>query len=118
MQRKIKSLIGFSIGATDVEIEEVKRFYFDDLTWTVRYLFGETGSWLDNSRVLISPQALLSPYWKNKVFSVNLTKGKIKLNANIDTERPVARQHEIGMYNYHPYYEANLQNYYGKFING
>ncbi len=103
MQRKIKSLIGFSIGATDGEIGEVKELYFDDLTWTVRYLIVETGSWLNNRKVLIAPQALLKPDWENKVFPVNLTKEQIKNSPDIDTEYPVSRQHEIEMYNYYPW---------------
>lgn len=103
MKRKIKSLIGFSIGATDGEIGEVKDFYFDDLSWTVRYLIVETGSWLNNRRVLISPQSLLTPDWENKIFPVNLTKDKIKNSPNIDTELTVSRQHEIEMYAYYPW---------------
>lgn len=103
MQRNIKSLIGFSIGATDGEIGEVTDLYFDDHTWTVRYLIVETGNWLNNRKVLISPQALLTPDWENKIFPVNLTKDQIKNSPDIDTERPVSRQHEIEMHNYYPW---------------
>lgn len=42
MKRSVKSLVGFAIGATDGEIGKVKEFYFDDRTWTIRYLFAET----------------------------------------------------------------------------
>ena len=78
MKRSINSLIGYAIGATDGEIGKVKEFYFDDLTWTVRYLVVETGNWLNGRKVLLSPQALLTPDWKNEVFPINLTKEKIK----------------------------------------
>ena len=103
MKRSIKSLIGFSMGATDGEIGKVKEFYFDDLTWTVRYLVVETGNWLNGRKVLISPQALLTPDWNNEVFPINLTKEKIKNSPNIDTEKSVSRQHEIEMYDYYPW---------------
>ncbi|MEO8764286.1 MAG: PRC-barrel domain-containing protein [Ginsengibacter sp.] len=103
MKRGINSLIGYAIGATDGEIGKVKEFYFDDLTWTVRYVIVETGNWLNSRKVLISPQALLTPDWKNEVFPVNLTKEKIKNSPNIDTEQPVSRQHEIEMYEYYPW---------------
>ncbi len=103
MQRNIKSLIGFSMGATDGEIGKVKEFYFDDLTWTVRYVVVETSNWLNGRKVLIAPQALLTPDWKNEIFPVNLTKEKIKNSPNIDTEQPVSRQHEIEMYEYYPW---------------
>ncbi len=103
MKRNIKSLIGYTLGATDGEIGKVKEFYFDDESWTIRYLIVETGNWLNGRKVLISPQALLSPDWKNKVFPVNVTKEKIKNSPNIDTEQPVSRQHEIEMYEYYPW---------------
>ena len=103
MKRSINSLIGYAIGATDGEIGKVKEFYFDDLTWTVRYVIVETGNWLNGRKVLISPQALLAPDWKNEVFPINLTKEKIKNSPNIDTEQPVSRQHEIEMYEYYPW---------------
>jgi uncharacterized protein YrrD len=103
MQRNIKSLIGFSMGATDGEIGKVEEFYFDDLTWTVRYLVVETGNWLNGRKVLIAPQALLTPDWMNEIFPINLTKEKIKNSPNIDTEQPVTRQHEIEMYEYYPW---------------
>ena len=50
MQRNINSLIGYDIGATDGEIGKVKEFYFDDNTWTIRYLIvkqavGYSGAW-------------------------------------------------------------------------
>ena len=91
------------MGATDGEIGKVKEFYFDDLTWTVRYLVVETGNWLNGRKVLIAPQALLTPDWNNEVFPINLTKEKIKNSPNIDTEKPVSRQHEIEMYDYYPW---------------
>lgn len=98
MKRNIKSLIGFNIGATDGGIGRVNEFYFDDETWTIRYLIVETGSWLFGRKVLISPIALSTPDWKNKIFPINLTKEQIKNSPDIDTERPVSRQQELEIY--------------------
>lgn len=103
MKRKIKSLIGFTIGATDGEIGKVKEFYFDDKTWTIRYLIVETGSWLFGRKILLSPQALLTPDWENEVFPVNLTMDQIKGSPEIDTEKPVSRQQEMELYGYYPW---------------
>ncbi len=64
------------MGATDGEIGKIKEFYFDDQSRTIRYLIVETGSWFNGRKVLISPQALLTPDWKNEVFPINLTKTK------------------------------------------
>jgi len=55
------------MGATDSEIGKVNEFYFDDQSWTIRYLIVETGNWFNGRKVLISPQALLAPDWKNEV---------------------------------------------------
>ena len=103
MNRSVKSLVGYAMGATDGEIGNVKEFYFDDHTWTIRYLIVETGNWLNERKILISPQALLKPDWEGKVFPVNLTKEQIKNSPNIDTEQPVSRQQEILLNDYYPW---------------
>ena len=101
MKHSIKSLIGFTIGATDGDIGLVKDFYFEDNSWIVRYLVIETGSWQKGRKVLISPDAILTPDWKNKTFPINLSKEQIKNSPDIDTELPVYRQQEIKLYNHY-----------------
>jgi uncharacterized protein YrrD len=113
MKRSIKSLIGFTMGATDGEIGKVKEFYFDDETWTIRYLVVDTGTWLSGRVVLISPEALLSPDWVNKTFPVNLTKDQIKNSPDINTEVPVSRQEEIKLRTYYPWVAYWGSGYYG-----
>lgn len=103
MKRNIKSLIGFTMGATDGTIGEVTDFYFDDQTWTVRYLVVETGSWLSGRKVLISTEALHQTDWDNQVFPVNLTIDQVKSSPDIDTEQPVSRQQEMELYDHYPW---------------
>lgn len=103
MIHNIKSLTGFSIGATDGEIGKVKEFYFDDETWAIRYLIVETGSWLFGRKVLISPHAIVNSDWENKIFKVNLTKEHVRNSPDIDTDKPVSRQHEILLSEYYPW---------------
>lgn len=43
MKRSIKSLLGYTMKETDGEIGEVEEFYFDDKSWTIRYLIVKTG---------------------------------------------------------------------------
>ncbi len=107
MKRSIKSLEGYSLKETDGEIGEVDEFYFDDLSWTIRYLVVKTGNWLSGRKVLISPEALLPPDWENENFPVNLTKQQIKDSPDIDTDKPVSRQHEEELssyYTWNPYW--------------
>ncbi len=112
MQRNIKSLIGYSIGATDGEIGQVKEFYFDDLTWDVRYVIVETGNWLNGRKVIIAPEALLNPDWKNEVFPVNLSKEQIQKSPNIDTDKPVSRQQEIALYGHYAWQRYGGNGFY------
>ena len=58
MHYSVKNLKGYAIGARDGDIGKVDDFYFDDGFWTIRYLVAETGNWLLNRKVLISPFAL------------------------------------------------------------
>jgi uncharacterized protein YrrD len=95
--------MGFTMGATDGDIGKVKDFYFDDVTWTIRYLVVETGNWLSNRKVLISPEALLQVDWANETFPVNLTKEQIKKSPDVDTDQPVSRQHELKLYAHYPW---------------
>ena len=103
MKRRLESLNGFTIGGTDGEIGKVKEFYFDDDSWTVRYIIVETGSWLFGRKVLLSPHAVTKTDWEEKVFMVNLTMEQIKNSPNIDTDKPVSRQHERALYGYYPW---------------
>jgi sporulation protein YlmC with PRC-barrel domain len=115
MQRNVNSLIGFTIGATDGEIGKVEEFYFDDETWTLRYLIVKTGGWLLGRKVLISPTALLSPDWEHHTFPARLTQEEVKHSPDIDTDKPVSRQHELELYNHYswPYEVPVGVGFYG-----
>jgi sporulation protein YlmC with PRC-barrel domain len=101
MQRTSSNLIGNNLDATDGEIGKVEDFYFDDHTWTIRYLIVKTGSWLSEMEVLISSQALLKHSWESGIFPVNLSRGQVRDSPAIDTHRPVSRQHEEQLANYY-----------------
>jgi sporulation protein YlmC with PRC-barrel domain len=102
MQHSLRSMIGFSIKATDGDVGKVDEFYFDDATWTIRYMIAETGSWLSDRKVLISLVALGKPDWESRTFPVNLTCDQVRNSPDIDMERPVYRQHEAEL---HAYYQ-------------
>jgi hypothetical protein len=108
MLRNMKDLEGLSLGATDGVIGEVKNFYFDDEAWVIRYLVVETGDKREDRRVLISPIAIGRPDWSQKVFPVSLTKEQVRGSPDIDTDKPVSRQQEMGYLGYYGY-----GNYWG-----
>jgi len=67
MQHSLRSIIGFSIRPP-MATGKVHEFYFDDATWTIRYMVVETGSWLSGRKVLISLAALGKPDWSHVRF--------------------------------------------------
>ena len=89
------------MSATDGVIGEVEDFYFDDETWTIRYLVVKTGSWLSGREVLISPAVLKNRNWVNHAIPVNLTKAQIENSPDIDTKKPVSHQQEVELYGHY-----------------
>jgi hypothetical protein len=109
MLRSIKDMENYSIGATDGVIGRVKDFYFDDAAWVIRYLVVETDDWLSQQRkVLISPMAIGQPNWSEEIFPVSITRAQVRNSPDIDTDKPVSRQHEMGYLGYYGY-----PNYWG-----
>jgi len=111
MQRNINSLVGYNMRATDGIIGEVEDFYFDDESWAIRYLILKTGNWISGRKVLISISALEKTTWKMGLFPVNLTKEQINSSPDIDTDKPVFRQHEKTLndyYDWQSYWEGGF----------
>ena len=108
MVRNINSLIGYSVKATDGTIGIVDDFYFDDETWTIRYLIVKTGHASSARKMLMTPGALVKNGITPDVFSVNLTMDQILKSPDIDTDKPVSRQREA-IINQHHHWE----NYWG-----
>ena len=108
MLRSMHDLEDYAIRATDGPIGHVKDFYFDDEAWVIRYLVVDTGSWLSSRKVLISPISIGHPNWTEKILPVSITKEQVKNSPEIDTEKPVSRQHEIQYLRHYgyPYYWA------------
>jgi hypothetical protein len=106
MLRSMSNLEDYAIHATDGNIGHVKDFYFDDVAWVIRYFVVETGNWLLSRKVLISPMSFGKPNWRDRVLPVSITKEQVKNSPDIDTEKPVSRQHEIQHLGYYgfPYY--------------
>ena len=107
MLRKVTQLQGGPLQARDGEIGTVEQLYFDDETWTIRYLVVNTGSWLAGRRVLISPIAVGQTDWESGQMEVGLTKQQVERSPDIFTDQPVSRQHEtefLGYYGYPMYW--------------
>jgi uncharacterized protein YrrD len=105
MLRSASHLKGTTIAATDGDIGSVQDLYFDDLTWTIRYLMVDTGTWLPGRQVLISPRSVGTVADDERI-PVALTKRQVENSPSVDTDRPVDRQYEeeYSRYYGYPYY--------------
>jgi len=120
MLRELRNMLGFAIAATDGGVGHATDFYFDDEAWVIRYLVVETGRWLSGRKVLISPMAIGEPNWKLETFPTRLTREQVRNSPDIDTDKPVSRQHELeysGFYGY-PYYWGGSGLWGGQYFPG
>ncbi|TEA77607.1 PRC-barrel domain-containing protein [Allopusillimonas ginsengisoli] len=103
MLRKVSSIKGYAIQATDGELGSVKEAYFDDERWGIRYLVVETGSWLSRRSVLISPFSIQDIDDTDELIHVSLSMDQVKNSPDIDTHQPVSRQLEGEFSDYYGY---------------
>ena len=89
---------GLTIAAIDGDLGSVADLYFDDLSWTVRYLVVDTGSWLPGRQALISP---LSVREAGDKILVDLTQAQVKDSPPVETDKPVDRQREEAIARYY-----------------
>ena len=106
MLRNLKSLIGYSLLATDGEIGHCKDFLFEDDNLKVRYFEANTGKWLFGRLVLLSPVSINTIKDKEDRIEVSLSKKEIKGSPALATHEPVSMQYEQDLHAYFgwPYY--------------
>ena len=78
MERSIKQIYGDTLDASDGKIGHVKDVRFDAEQWAIRYLVADTGSWMPERLVLISPYALGPLSRSRTALPLNLTRGQIE----------------------------------------
>ena len=69
----------------------------------MRYVVVDTGGWLSERKVLLSPIAFREMDWEHKRITAALTKAQVEKSPDIDTDKPVSRQHETAYYGYYGY---------------
>ncbi len=89
---------GLTIAAVDGDLGGVADLYFDDLSWTVRYLVVDTGTWLPGRQVLISP---LSVREAGDKILVDLNQEQVKGSPPVESDKPVNRQQEEAIARYY-----------------
>jgi len=83
MLRGIGDLRRFTVAATDGTLGSVRDVYFDDRSWSVRYLVVDAGNWLPGRRVLVSPIPVRSP--GSTTLHVALSKQQVAASPDVNT---------------------------------
>ena len=98
MNRSLGKWVDGNVQAKDGDVGTLEQFYFDDLTWTLRYMAVRTGGKRAGRNVLVSLAALGNPDWKQRVFPVTLTLAQVRDCPSIGNEEVVSRQHEVDLH--------------------
>ncbi len=103
MMNSVKRLDGATIHALDGEIGKVTEVYFDDEKWVIRYLIVDTGTWLAERKVLISPYSVMHPMQVDGPIRLMLNREQVKHSPDVDTHQPVSRRHESEVLRHYSY---------------
>ncbi len=106
-----KALIGQIAEGGDGTVGIVSDLLFDDVSWSVRWIVVDTGSWLPGRRVLLPPVAFGQPDSATRRIPVTLTMTQVKDSPDVDIDMPVSRQIEASVYNHYgwaPYWEGAM----------
>jgi sporulation protein YlmC with PRC-barrel domain len=106
---RLSELQRYDLYATDGKIGPLEDVYFDDATWTVRYMVAKAGNWLTGRRALISTVAIGGIDEKKSEIYVELSREQIKDSPPLDSKKPVSRQYEADYFRYYgwpPYWET------------
>jgi uncharacterized protein YrrD len=102
MLHKFLRVHGIPVHATDGDIGTVHDLYFDDQHWAVRYLVVNTGAWLLDRRVLISPMSVVKE-WNVAKLPLTITKDQVRNSPVPETHPPRSRQYETSLLRHYGY---------------
>jgi hypothetical protein len=95
MLRSATKIIGHRLSALDGDIGHCTDFLLDDQRWTLRYMVVETGAWLSNRRVLISPLALNKADWTSRRLVLEGTREQVETAPIWHPDTVVSAEHEL-----------------------
>ncbi len=93
MLHSVKRLRGQAIVATDGAVGFIVDLYFDDRSWTVRYLVLDTGRPMPQRQVLVAPSWVV-PGGDERIH-VKLTRKQLERCPGLDEDKPVFLQHDM-----------------------
>lgn len=109
MLRRAETVRGHTLVGRDGEIGKITDLYFDDQSWRVRYFVVDTGNWLQERQVLISPRRIGQVQPDREVVETTLTRAEVETCPPAEEHKPVSEQLEMLYFPYHfwpPKYEV------------
>jgi hypothetical protein len=100
--RSIKEVTGYQVHASDGEAGHVKDSLIEDDDWSIHYIVVDTGNWWHGNKVLVSPLAVQSIRWTDRLVNLGADRQTVKSSAEYD---PLATVD--------PLYEEKIHKYNG-----
>jgi uncharacterized protein YrrD len=100
--RSVKEVTGYHIHARDGEVGHVDDFLVEDDDWSIHYLVVDTKNWWPGNKVLVSPLAVRSIKWTDRLVNLGADRQAVKDSAAYDSSATVD-----------PIYEKNIHKYNG-----
>jgi beta-lactamase superfamily II metal-dependent hydrolase len=100
--RSIKEVTGYQVHASDGEVGHVKDFLIEDDDWSIHYIVVDTGNWWHGNKVLVSPLAVQSIRWTDRLVNLGADRQTVKSSAEYDPSETVD-----------PIYEKKIHKYDG-----
>jgi hypothetical protein len=109
MLYRADAIMNQKVEATDGVVGIVKDLYFDDISWTLRYLVVDTGGWLTGRDVLIGSESLVTFDHDRGAVVTRLSQMQIEHSPAAEQGQPISRLNEIQLsqyYGWSPYWTA------------
>jgi len=94
--RSIGEVTGYAVHAIDGEVGHVEDFLIEDDDWSIHYLVVETGTWWHGNKLLVSPLAVQSIQWLDRLVNLGADRQAVKNSAAYDpsaTVDPIYEKH-------------------------
>lgn len=99
--RSMDEVRGYSASAADGEVGEVSDLICQDDEWLVRYIVIDTGDWLSDREIIISPDWINRISWSERSVLIELNRSQIENSPAYDPSQPVGRRYETRLYDYY-----------------
>jgi len=99
--RSVQEVTGYRLEAKDGDIGRVTDVIVSNDDWSVRFLVADTGSWLTNHPVLLSPHWIEAIRWEDRHVSLDLTREQIRRSPSYNPTEPVNGDLERQLFDYY-----------------